>query len=273
MANHSFSQTPTSNQKDSISQDKGNNKVLLKIIGVSKGGVLNLRKDPSTKARIQRRLPADTQALPELERKQGWVRTRFCMVEGWVSEEFVTPQTEGDGQLQLCDNGPLEPFPKTPAEIAALKDPAGVNVEVLETIPRASLAETQSLNQEATTTNRSLGEALLSPGYTVCVTEAGDKPPQITICLSQEQKRWEQDMQIAYNLIASTLSFQEMRKLRDDQRAWLHNRNKQCKEKARDTAKPFTRYHQETCELKLTLERAVTLEERLRSRTAPIQFE
>ncbi|MGB0843611.1 MAG: lysozyme inhibitor LprI family protein [Alphaproteobacteria bacterium] len=113
---------------------------------------------------------------------------------------------------------------------------------------------------DATDVERDLGQATLSPGYSLCLSDAKSNNKLLSACLDEELGIWQQDMNIAFNLVAATLPFEQMKLLRDSQRLWVEAQDRLCVETGLVDAEPFTRFHIPTCKLKLTFQRAIGLE-------------
>ncbi|WP_342150772.1 SH3 domain-containing protein [Methylorubrum sp. SB2] len=66
----------------------------LRVIDTPPNDVLNVRKYPTTDARIIGMIPPDGRGIiPTGERNGNWVFVRYGKVEGWVSRRFVYPET------------------------------------------------------------------------------------------------------------------------------------------------------------------------------------
>lgn len=112
---------------------------------------------------------------------------------------------------------------------------------------------------------RDLGQAALSPAYSLCLSDAKSNKKMLDACLNEELGIWQQDMNIAFNLVAATLPFEQMKLLRDSQRLWAEAQDRLCVDVGMVDAEPFTRFHIPTCRLKLTFQRAIGLESLLQN--------
>ena len=135
-------------------------------------GVLNFREGVETNSRVLDQIPDGFNALHIVEKQGQRVLVRFCGEEGWVSLDFLRKQNNEEPRKQRCQGKLIDPFP-----IVTITD----EVEDIKIDSTLKVGDNQRI--DATELERDLGQATLSPSYSLCLSDAKADTQKLSFCL------------------------------------------------------------------------------------------
>ncbi|SDF40128.1 lysozyme inhibitor LprI family protein [Dyella sp. 333MFSha] len=103
----------------------------------------------------------------------------------------------------------------------------------------------------------------LRPSYYACVKSSGGVTLTLNNCIGTEHDFQDKRLNTAYQRLRASLDVTERTSLRDEERAWIAQRDSACRENEGGTADLLDTNQ---CQLNQTAARAVVLENRLRQK-------